>query len=56
MKTFENPIERMMEYEIYSERLLTLDEKNNKHSYGYFGNIQKSINNGIKVKKRIRKK
>ena len=56
MKSFEMPTERIMEYEMYSERLLTIDKKTSEQYYGYFGYIQKFVNYGKKVKKRIRKK
>lgn len=53
MKTFENPIERLMEYEMYSEILKRNDVKLNKN---YDSSYQKSINVMKNSKKRIRKK
>ena len=53
MKSFESPVERMMMYEIYNQKLKLNNNKNYVYNDSYVNKIFKSEKN---VKKRILKK
>ena len=53
MKSFESPMERMLMYEMYNEKVKKYTEKNYTYNDSY---IAKIVNYGMKIKKRSLKK